>query len=30
MWAAHSIVGGVLLAAGLTIFTLKARRRDEA
>ncbi|MGK2928330.1 MAG: hypothetical protein ACSLFO_02005 [Acidimicrobiales bacterium] len=29
-WAAHSIIGLVLLLAGLVIFARKARRRDPA
>lgn len=29
-WAAHSIIGLVLLLAGLVIFARKARRRDQA
>ena len=29
-WAAHSIIGAVLLLAGLVLFRSKARRRSEA
>lgn len=30
MWAAHSIMGAVLLLVGLVLFSRKARRRDPA
>lgn len=30
MWAAHSILGAVLLLVGLAMFNKKARRRDTA